>query len=37
VTPGNARVKRGAPFVIRATTTAGQAGIFPELTVTIGG
>jgi hypothetical protein len=37
VTPGNARVKRGAPFVIRATTTAGQAGISPELTVTIGG
>ena len=36
VSPGDARVKRGDPFVIRAATTAGQAGISPELTVTIG-
>ena len=36
VSPGDARVKRGAPFVVRVQTTAGQAGIVPELTVKIG-
>jgi hypothetical protein len=36
VAPGNARLKRGDPFVIRVATTADLAGISPELTVTIG-
>jgi hypothetical protein len=36
VSPGDARVKRGDPFVIRAATMARDAGISPELTVTIG-
>ena len=36
VAPGDVRLKRGDPLVIRATTTAGRAGILPELTVRIG-
>jgi len=36
VSPGDARVKRGDPFVIRAATMARDAGISPELTVTMG-
>jgi Domain of unknown function (DUF4175) len=36
VAPGDVRLKRGDPLVISATTTAGRAGILPELTVRIG-
>ena len=36
VSPGNARVKRGNPFEIRVATMAGEGGIAPALTVTIG-
>ncbi len=36
VSPGHARIKRGDSFVIRAATMAGDAGIAPDLTVTMG-
>ena len=36
VAPGNARVKRGDPLVIRARTTAAEGGLAPALTVVMG-
>jgi hypothetical protein len=36
VSPGDARIKRGDAFAVTVATTAGQAGIAPELTVTVG-